>query len=126
MRSQKGRAGRMWSAIAVCAMAVGLVSSPGPALAEEHPPCPSDFYQCRTPTVDFPGGTLAVDADVWGTQWGWWIVYREGDFEKVCKGNIDRARDPARSYLCPDLPAGRYFLGVYNAGWAATDGALRF
>ncbi|MBY8853278.1 hypothetical protein K7G98_35615, partial [Saccharothrix sp. MB29] len=68
-------------------------------------------------TADFPGGTISVDVDLLGfhdnAQYTWTVKSNFGNF---CSATY-YAADPARSWNCYNVPAGRIDLQVAKAGW---------
>jgi hypothetical protein len=96
------------------AVTVGVVASsalialPGTAVAAgASRTCAAN--SCSIDAPGFTGGQLAVDADVHGVGTAKWTVLR--GITTVCSVSFP-ASDPPRSWVCNNLPAGRYVAFV--------------
>jgi hypothetical protein len=75
--------------------------------------------------VVFPGGTISIDVDVVSSvdQNGVWKLYINGG--EVCHGNYSY-KDPARSWVCRNVPRGYPTLSASKPHWVYAYVGLRW
>jgi hypothetical protein len=92
-------------AIVTAVVGAGLVLASPMAMAEPGSSTCS-LSNCEISGVyDFPGGTIAVDADVHGVGIGRWFVWGPNGY--WCENTFHASAGPA-SWVCHNAPAGTY------------------